>query len=154
MAVGDDDQAIYGFQGANTSNFFDFDEKYHPEHIFLTKNYRSSAPILEFSHNIIEQATDRFCKAPNVNIDKHITAENPPAKTDIKLMEFPAYQAEYSFVANKIAELIKAGTPGNKIAVIAPKHKYLVSILPYLHAKRFRGYLSRSPQKDSNHLRH
>ena len=135
MAVGDDDQAIYGFQGANTSNFFDFDEKYHPEHIFLTKNYRSSAPILDFSHNIIEQATDRFCKAPNVNIDKNITAENPPAQTDIKLMEFPAYQAEYSFVASRITELIKAGTPGNKIAVIAPKHKYLVSILPYLHAK-------------------
>lgn len=135
MAVGDDDQAIYGFQGANTSNFFDFDEKYHPEHIFLTKNYRSSKPILEFSHNIIEQATDRFCKAPNVNIDKHITAENPPAETDIKLMEFPAYQAEYSFIANKISELVKAGTPGNKIAIIAPKHKYLVSILPYLHAK-------------------
>ena len=54
MAVGDDDQAIYGFQGANTSNFFDFDEKYHPKHIFLTKNYRSSTPILDFSHNVIE----------------------------------------------------------------------------------------------------
>ena len=135
MAVGDDDQAIYGFQGANTSNFFDFDAKYHPEHIFLTQNYRSSTPILDFSHNIIEQATDRFCKAPNVNIDKHITAENPPATTDIKLLEFPAYQAEYSFVAHRINELIKAGTPGNKIAVIAPKHKYLVSILPYLHAQ-------------------
>lgn len=133
MAVGDDDQAIYGFQGANTSNFFDFDEKYHPEHIFLTKNYRSSAPILEFSHNVIEQSDDRFCKAPNVNIDKHITAENPPASTKIELREFPAYQEEYSFIATEIRRLIDAGTPGNKIAIIAPKHKYLMSILPYLH---------------------
>ena len=40
MAVGDDDQAIYGFQGANTSNFFDFDAKYHPTHILLNQNYR------------------------------------------------------------------------------------------------------------------
>ena len=133
MAVGDDDQAIYGFQGANTSNFFDFDEKYHPKHIFLTKNYRSSAPILELSHNVIEQSLDRFCKAPNVNIDKRISAENPPTTTNIELREFPAYQEEYSFVAEKIRAIIDSGTPGNKIAIIAPKHKYLISILPYLH---------------------
>ncbi len=133
MAVGDDDQAIYGFQGANTSNFFDFDEKYHPEHIFLTKNYRSSAPILDFAHNVIEQSLDRFCKSPNVNIDKNITAENPPENTEIELREFPAYQEEYSFVAQKIQNLLDSGVSGDKIAIIAPKHKYLVSILPYLH---------------------
>ncbi|MDO4219937.1 MAG: ATP-dependent DNA helicase [Candidatus Saccharibacteria bacterium] len=133
MAVGDDDQAIYGFQGANTSNFFDFDEKYHPEHIFLTKNYRSSAPILDFAHNVIEQSLDRFCKSPNVNIDKNITAENPPDNTEIELREFPAYQEEYSFVAQKIQNLLDSGVSGEKIAIIAPKHKYLVSILPYLH---------------------
>lgn len=134
MAVGDDDQAIYGFQGANTSNFFDFDAKYHPKQVFLTQNYRSSAPILDFAHNIIEQATDRFCKAPNVNIDKRITSANPPASTDIQLHEFQSYQAEYSFVAKEIQKLLSFGTAGNNIAIIAPKHKYLVSILPYLHA--------------------
>ena len=134
MAVGDDDQAIYGFQGANTSNFFDFDAKYHPRQIFLTKNYRSSAPILEFSHNIIEQALDRFCKSPNVNIDKHISSENPPKETAIEIREFKAYQAEYSYIAKQIRTLINNGTPGNQIAIIAPKHKYLVSILPYLHS--------------------
>ncbi len=134
MAVGDDDQAIYGFQGANTSNFFDFDEKYHPQHIFLTKNYRSGKAILDFAHNVIEQSDDRFCKAPNVNIDKRISAENPPAKTNIELREFKAYQEEYSYIARKIHQLIAAGTPGNKISIIAPKHKYLVSLLPYLHA--------------------
>ncbi len=134
MAVGDDDQAIYGFQGANTSNFFDFDEKYHPKHIFLTKNYRSGKAILDFAHNIIEQSDDRFCKSPNVNIDKRISAENPPAQTNIELREFKAYQEEYSFIARKIHQLIAAGTPGNKISIIAPKHKYLVSLLPYLHS--------------------
>ena len=134
MAVGDDDQAIYGFQGANTSNFFDFDEKYHPKHIFLTQNYRSSAPILELSEKVIDQAEDRFCKAPNVNIDKHITAENPPKETNIELREFPVYQEEYSYVAQKIRQLLDEGVPGNKIAVISPKHKYLGSIIPYLHS--------------------
>ncbi|MBR1939234.1 ATP-dependent helicase, partial [Candidatus Saccharibacteria bacterium] len=102
-------------------------------HIFLTKNYRSGKAILDFAHNIIEQSDDRFCKAPNVNIDKRITAENPPTKTNIELREFKAHLEEYSFVARKIHQLIAAGTPGNQIAIIAPKHKYLTSILPYLH---------------------
>ena len=134
MAVGDDDQAIYGFQGANTSNFFDFDSKYHPKQIFLTKNYRSSEPILEFAHNVIEQGADRFCKSPSVNIDKHITAENPPEKTSIELRSFKSYQSEYSYIAAEIHRLMSEGVPGSKISIIAPKHKYLVSILPYLHA--------------------
>jgi len=134
MAVGDDDQAIYGFQGANTSNFFDFNEKYHPKHILLSKNYRSSAAILELAHNVIEQGEDRFCKAPNVNIDKRITAENPPEKTHISYEEFKSYQAEYSSVAKRIKALLDSGVKGNKIAIIAPKHKQLASILPYLHS--------------------
>ena len=134
MAVGDDDQAIYGFQGANTSNFFDFNEKYHPKHILLSKNYRSSAAILKLAHNVIEQGEDRFCKAPNVNIDKRIAAENPPEKTTIAYQEYKSYQAEYSAVAKHIRELLDSGVKGNKIAIIAPKHAQLASILPYLHS--------------------
>ena len=134
MAVGDDDQAIYGFQGANSSNFFEFDAKYHPKHILLSKNYRSSAEILELAHNVIEQGEDRFCAAPNVGIDKNITAENPPAETNIEYREFKSYQAEYSHVARQIRALLDSGVQGSKIAVIAPKHKHLMSILPYLHA--------------------
>jgi len=134
MAVGDDDQAIYGFQGANTSNFFDFNEKYHPAHILLNKNYRSSAEILELAHNVIEQGEDRFCKAPSVNIDKTIIAANAPDDTRIEYREFKSYQAEYSSIAHQIRALLDKGVQGNKIAIIAPKHKHLASILPYLHA--------------------
>lgn len=134
MAVGDDDQAIYGFQGASSSNFFDFDAKYRPEHILLSKNYRSSKEILELAHNVIEQGEDRFCNAPNVQIDKNITAENPPAETKIEYRAFRSYQAEYSHVARQIKVLLDEGVQGSKISIIAPKHKHLISILPYLHA--------------------
>lgn len=133
MAVGDDDQAIYGFQGANTSNFFDYDAKYHPKHILLNQNYRSSAEILELAHNVIEQGEDRFCKAPNVAIDKKIIAANAPDETRIEYREFKSYQAEYSNVARQIRALLDKGIKGNQIAIIAPKHKHLASVLPYLH---------------------
>ena len=42
MAVGDDDQAIYEFQGALSTNLTDFKEHYDAEVITLTENYRST----------------------------------------------------------------------------------------------------------------
>ncbi len=48
MAVGDDDQAIFEFQGANASNLLDFQENYHAKVITLLDNYRSTGDILAF----------------------------------------------------------------------------------------------------------
>lgn len=132
MAVGDDDQAIYAFQGANSSNFFDFDESYHPHKIVLTENYRSSKAILDFAKNVIDQADNRFSTSPNVKLDKNLTAANPPAKTAIRLSAFLSATAEYSALANKINKLIQSGAKARDIAVIAPKHQYLLDALPYL----------------------
>ncbi|MDR3298246.1 MAG: ATP-dependent helicase [Candidatus Nomurabacteria bacterium] len=130
MAVGDDDQAIYGFQGARSSNFLDFDALYHPKVITLTKNYRSSAPILEFAHNVIEQASDRFSKAQN--IEKIISAEKNIADTTICHREFKSAPAEYAWVAEQVDKLLADKISGSEIAIITPKHKYLESIMPYL----------------------
>ncbi len=50
FAVGDDDQSIYKFQGANTKNIKNFTEKYKgTELIILEKNYRSYAEIITAS---------------------------------------------------------------------------------------------------------
>lgn len=132
MAVGDDDQAIYGFQGANKSNFYDFDRLYQPKHIFLNKNYRSSEAILDFAHNIIEQGEDRFCKSPQVNIDKVISAENPPEETHIAHQEFKTPAGQYSAVSQSIEQLINQGIKPQQIAVIAPRHQSLKNLVPFL----------------------
>ncbi|MBQ1344637.1 ATP-dependent helicase [Candidatus Saccharibacteria bacterium] len=132
MAVGDDDQAIYGFQGASKSNFYDFDQLYHPKHIFLNKNYRSSKAILDFAHNIIEQGTDRFSQSPNVNIDKIISAENPPDQTKIEHQEYKTTTAEYSNISVQIKNLVEQGINPSNIAVIAPKHQSLKNLVPFL----------------------
>ncbi len=126
MAVGDDDQAIYEFQGALSTNLTDFQEYYGAEVIALTENYRSTQEILDFSHDVIAQATDRFA-------DKELTAHRPdPETSQIYRYEFLSSDMEYSFVADKIAELIKAGVPQDEIAVISYKHKYFMPLLPYL----------------------
>lgn len=126
MAVGDDDQAIYEFQGALSTNLTDFQEHYHANVIALTENYRSTQEILDFSREIIRQAPDRFA-------DKELTAHKPdPKESEIYRYEFRASEMEYSFIAEKIAELVRNGVKQDEIAVIAYKRKYFAPLLPYL----------------------
>ena len=128
MAVGDDDQAIYEFQGALSTNLTDFQDHYSAEVIALTENYRSTQEILDFSHKIIEQAPDRFA-------DKELTAhKDSPAKTQIFRHEFLSSDMEYSFIAEQIAKLVHSGVSQNEIAVISYKTKYFMPLLSYLDA--------------------
>ena len=126
MAVGDDDQAIFEFQGALSSNLTDFQKYYSSEVIPLVENYRSTQEILDFSRKIINQAPDRFA-------DKELVAHKPALdKTGIHRVEFFSSDQEYSYVAKKIHELIKSGVKQSEIAVISYKTKYFEPLLPYL----------------------
>lgn len=127
MAVGDDDQAIYEFQGALSTNLTDFQEHYSAEVIPLTENYRSTQEILDFSHEIIKQAKEgRFC-------DKELHANKPdPSSSQVYRYEFRASDMEFGFIAKRISELIKSGVSPKEIAVISYKRKYFLPLLAYL----------------------
>ncbi|MBQ2643479.1 ATP-dependent helicase [Candidatus Saccharibacteria bacterium] len=126
MAVGDDDQAIYEFQGALSTNLTDFQAHYSANVIPLVENYRSTQEILDFSRKIIGQAADRFA-------DKELIAHKPaPADTQIYRHEFLSSDMEYDFVAREIARLIKKGVKQDEIAVISYKTKYFMPLLPFL----------------------
>lgn len=129
MAVGDDDQAIYEFQGALSTNLTDFQKHYSANVIPLVENYRSTQEILDFSRKIINQASDRFA-------DKElISHKESPAATQIYRHEFLSSDMEYYFVADEISKLIKNGVPQSQIAIISYKTKYFLPLLPYLKAK-------------------
>lgn len=126
MAVGDDDQAIYEFQGAKASNLTDFQEHFSAEVIPLVENYRSTQEILDFSREIIRQASDRFA-------DKELFAHKEPGKkSGIERIEFGSADAEYAYIAERISGLIRGGVKQNEIAVLSYKTKYFESLLPYL----------------------
>lgn len=135
MAVGDDDQAIYAFQGAEVSNMVAFSRTYdRPRLITLQENYRSNANILEVSDHVTEQITDRLESAvPNTH--KQPVAMKKYASKVLDHLSFSSELAQYDWIADEIATLIKKGMQPQNIAVIAPRHKYLERLMPYLGDK-------------------
>ena len=132
MAVGDDDQAIFEFQGANASNFVEFQNHYDAKIITLKENYRSTAEILGLSRKIADQIESSFAKTRGA--DKNLA---PCCDFDNKMIErheFLSSDGEYFWVAEQIAKLVESGIPQKEIAIIAPKHKYIQPLLPYLKA--------------------
>ncbi len=63
FAVGDDDQSIYRFRGANVGNMADFQREYRVEHVIkLEQNYRSHGNILDAANHIIANNAQRLGK--------------------------------------------------------------------------------------------
>ena len=135
MAVGDDDQAIFKFQGAEgASNFSHFEKKYHPKVVVLTDNYRSTQEILDLAKKIRDQV-DRQLKIKDV--DKELVAANPAIVSgEIISREFVNEEREYAWIAKEIKRLIEAGKEPKGIAVISREHSLLQKIVPFLDAQK------------------
>lgn len=130
LVVGDDDQAIYGFQGADISNILNFADLYpRRELIVLTENYRSGSQILNASREVIEQAGDRL-EERIPEIDKQLHAQTENAK--VALWQAPTLEAEYHSIATDIKAKIENGAEPSSIAVLARRHADIQNLLPYL----------------------
>ncbi|MEO6513379.1 MAG: ATP-dependent DNA helicase [Candidatus Saccharimonadales bacterium] len=137
MAVGDDDQAIYAFQGAQYSNMMDFYELYQGVKVVsLTENYRSHADIISTAGNIAAQIDARL-EHNFDNVSKELVAKNNalPKTAAISRNDFLSPMAQYDWTAKQIAKLIKQGTHPREIAVLAPRHKHLEPLVRYLNAE-------------------
>lgn len=154
LAVGDDDQAIYSFQGAELSNILDFAGRYRDTTVVtLTDNYRSTAPILQHSRDVIVLGAERL-ETTLEGVSKELTAHKQAKQTTTELHQFATTESEYNWVAEHIREQIAAGTPPAEIAVLARNHKYLVELVPYLHAAGIAiNYERRSNVLESQHIK-
>lgn len=110
FAVGDEDQCIYSWRGANFQNIFNFRRDFPNAKVFkLERNYRSSAPILQVANNVIKNNSSRLEK--NLWTDK--SGGDEPVL-------YNAYDErdEAIFVASNIEKLIKNGYKYDDIAVL------------------------------------
>ncbi len=153
--VGDDDQAIYRFQGAEISNIHSFKELYKDvETIVLTENYRSTQKVLDFARTIVTQGVDRL-ETKYKEIRKDLIAKNKNLPVgDILTKAFATDVEEYSYIAESVATLLKNDTPAKDIALIAREHKQLIALLPYLDAKKIPyTYMRKENVFDERHVR-
>lgn len=133
MVVGDDDQAIYSFQGAEIGNILSFKDRYESLKIItLTDNYRSAASILEKSRDVITLGEGRL-EHHVEEINKTLTAHKPDTDSHVKLFEYGRVEDERRGLAKHIREQIKQGVDPANIAVLARRHHELVKLLPYLY---------------------
>lgn len=134
LAVGDDDQAIYSFQGADLTNMLRFRGNYKDVKVItLTENWRSHSDILSLASTISSQIEDRLHTKLGFN-DKNLVAKNPNiTSSHIVRHNFNSDLAELAWVANNISQQIISGVSPSEIAVLAPKHKYLEPLVAYLN---------------------
>ncbi len=132
LAVGDDDQAIYSFQGAHYSHIERFLNLYHNVKLVgLRNNYRSTQDIIDLSFRIRDQINERLDLIPKQQTSK---AKNTKDAT-IERIELDKDIESLAWVANFIHQQIKQGGKAEEIAVFAPRHQMLVDLIPFLHAK-------------------
>ena len=114
FAVGDDDQAIYGFRGADSRLMFRFKEEFpQAREILLDVNYRSRANIVRNALKVIGHNKVRFTKKIRAKKEDGVTV-HVQETTD------SAQEAEY--VAKEIASRIGEGMEPENIAVLYRVH--------------------------------
>ena len=114
FVVGDDDQAIYGFRGADSSLMFRFREDYPgAEQILLGMNYRSTANIVRNSLKVIGHNEKRF--------EKDLRAERDNgACLHVQEVRDPNEEAQY--ILDEIEKQTEAGVRPEDIAVLFRIH--------------------------------
>src|SRR6187431_854819 len=148
FVVGDDDQSIYRFQGANVENMINFADSYKKDlmTVVLTNNYRSTQPILDISKTLINRNEERLVKqieglskdllSSNINIS-HLT--HFPL-----VIEYNSVKEEMADITLKVHALIEQGVEAGKIAVIYKENKYGVELSQYLKLKNIPVYTKRN----------
>ena len=111
-AVGDDDQAIYGWRGADVRNILDFERHFEGARVIkLEQNYRSYAPILAVANAVIAKRTDSKWR-------KELFTERKGGRP-VRVAVAPTPEVEASWVGREVRRLLREeGKRPRDIAVL------------------------------------
>lgn len=113
--VGDPDQTIYSWRGANVNYILNFDKVFDNCKTFiLDKNYRSTKQILDVANSLIKNNKNR--------IDTSLQAVNIIETQPVIFNHFKTTNEESEWIANKINELNDNGVTNNDIAILYRAH--------------------------------
>lgn len=109
--VGDDDQSIYGWRGAEVSHILQFPQRYKPcQVIKLERNYRSQPAIIDFANEVISKNRSRHGKV--LKPEKVLSPELP------EVFVFESEEEEGEFACREILEKLRTGVAAKGIAVL------------------------------------
>ena len=110
FAVGDDDQSIYAFRGAQVGNMAAFEREFRVDHVIkLERNYRSFGNILDSANELISRNTKR--------LGKNLRTEAGPGEP-VRVREATSDFAEAQWFVEEAQQLHREGTPRSDIALL------------------------------------
>jgi len=138
FVVGDDDQSIFKFQGANMKNILDFASDYvNTLHtVVLKHNYRSNQHILDISKALISNNRERL--TTQLALDKNLEAAHPRFNdlvVEPVISEYENPEKELVHVAGQIKQLLEKGAEPGEIAVIYRNHSQVDELVQYLDSQ-------------------
>lgn len=108
--VGDEDQSIYSWRGADIRNILEFERDFQDARVIkLEKNYRSTPQILEFANNLISYNTQR--------LGKTLYAIQEDGES-VQIEKFESEKEEIDFVIQEICRLILKGVSYEDIGIL------------------------------------
>jgi DNA helicase-2/ATP-dependent DNA helicase PcrA len=107
--VGDDDQSIYGFRGANIKNILEFEKVFDAKIVKLEENYRSTPEILELANKLISYNKTRHDK---------ILKPTLPSGKKVDILQNYNEMVESATIAKRVKSLIESGVSPDKIAIL------------------------------------
>ncbi len=123
--VGDDDQSIYGFRGADISNIMNFNKDYPNSTIIkLETNYRSIPNVMKLANNIFKSKPSHLKKTLRPNLENRDDLFKENAK--IRVCRGVHERDEFNFIAEEIKQL-----------VLSAKYKY--SDIAILYRNNYQG---------------
>lgn len=148
FVVGDDDQSVYRFQGANVENMLSFATSYkkHLLTVVLTNNYRSVQPILDVSKTLIDQNADRLVKQID-GLSKDLVSAKYFGTAILPhpvLQEYETQRQEMIGITRQVQALLQQNMEPGRIAIIYKENKYGEELVQYLKQNNIPAYSKRN----------
>lgn len=145
FVVGDDDQSIFRFQGAEVKNVMDFANQYgaHLKSVMLQINYRSTQHILNAAKSLIDNNNDRLVNLLS-QLDKELTSSSNEAGEKAQVVSVDNAYLEAIWVVENIKAKIQNGAKASEFAVIYANHAHGALIGELLHKEQIPVYLKRA----------
>lgn len=148
FVVGDDDQSIYRFQGANVENMLQFADNYQKDllTVVLTNNYRSTQPILDISKSLIDRNEERLVKQIE-GLSKELLSSKEKLKhlTHLPFIhEYETQRLEMIGIVKRVQQLAAQGIQPGRIGIIYKENKYGEELSQYFKLLNISVYSKRN----------